>query len=145
MASSATGLEEKVTELLERTGIVASAAHALEPLVDPYPTKESDPKPMACPSLLSILQQQLQNEASNGWKLSCIPRIFSPDVAMTGVNENGDGEAKAPAKHAFPTITLPSTVNPGSRALFPEIYFSLFADQDVEVSFMEPSACCIVK
>ena len=47
--------------------------------------------------------------------------------------DDADGQEKADAKHAFPSITIPAIVNPGSKPLFPELYFSLFADQDIEV------------
>lgn len=130
LSSSATGLEQKVGELLEKTDIVASTPHALEALVDPYPADgDEEKKPVTCGSLLRVLQSQLQGEAANGWNLACIPRLFKPaDVTM----DNGDGEDKTPAKHAFPTITIPTIVNPGPKPLFPELYFSLFADQDIE-------------
>ena len=36
LASPATGLEEQVAQLLEKTDIIASTPHALEALVDPY-------------------------------------------------------------------------------------------------------------
>lgn len=149
LASSATDLEQKASELLEKTDIVASTPHALEALVDPYPAGENgEEKAMACKSIINVLQAQLQNEASAGWKLSCIPRLFkAADVTMAGTeqNGNGNGEAegdgegeaadKASQKHPFPTMTMPSPVNPGPKALFPELYFSLFADQDIEVRF----------
>lgn len=62
---------------------------------------------------------------------------------MAGTEQNGNGEAegdgeaadKASQKHPFPTMTMPSPVNAGPKALFPELYFSLFADQDIEVCF----------
>ncbi|KAK8213446.1 Nuclear cap-binding protein subunit 1 [Zalaria obscura] len=134
LASSATGLEQKVAELLEKTDIVASTPHTLEPLVDPYSSAEEDQKPMACPSLINILQKQLQNESSNGWQLSCIPRLYKEEnTAMAGTEENAESEPKVPSKHSFPTINVPSSVKQGPRTLFPELYFSLFADQDIEV------------
>lgn len=91
---------------------------------------------MTCTSLLRVLQAQLQAEASDGWKLSCIPRLFrAADVAMDGADQNGDTE-KVASKHTFPTITVPSSVNPGPKPLFPELYFSLFADQEIEVCLL---------
>lgn len=134
LASSATDLEQKVAELLEKTDIVASTPHALESLVDPYPTDSHDEKkPVTCTSLLRLLQTQLQAEANNRWKLSAIPKLFKPaDVTMEGADQNNDGETKIPAKHSFPTINIPAVVNPGAKPLFPELYFSLFADQEIE-------------
>lgn len=148
LASSATDLDQKAAELLEKTDIVASTPHALEALVDPYPAGEDgEEKAMACKSIINVLQAQLQNEASAGWKLSCIPRLFkAADVTMAGTEQSGNGDtdghdaaaAKASQKHAFPTMTVPSPINPGPKALFPELYFSLFADQDIEVCFSCP-------
>ncbi|KAF2768705.1 hypothetical protein EJ03DRAFT_113828 [Teratosphaeria nubilosa] len=134
-------LQAQASALLEKTDIVASTPHTLEQLVDLYPASDGqEEKPMQCASVLSLLQRQLQEEATNGWQLKCIPRVYDPKhkpAAANGdvsVETNGDGEAEAkvPAKHAFPSITVPSPVNPGSKPLFPELYFSLYADQDVE-------------
>lgn len=131
LAAPGTGLEEKAAELLEKTDIVASTPHALEALVDPYPTAEGEQKPMACPSILSALQTQLQGEAASGWKLECIPRLTR--VTSPAPIEGENGEQAAPGKHSFPQLSVPSPVNPGPHSLFPEVCFSLFADQDVEV------------
>ena len=109
---------------------MASTPHVLEGLVDPYPTKDEEARPMSAPSVLSILQRQLQDEASQGWPLRCIPRVYKGDVAKPDA-ENGDSEPKIFTKHAFPSINVPSPVNPGSKALFPERFFSLFADQEI--------------
>lgn len=76
-----------------------------------------------------MLQQQLQAEAAAGWKLSCIPRLFHH---TPGSDADGADSTATPSKHPFPPIVVPTTVNPGPGPLFPEIYFSLFADQDVE-------------
>ncbi|THV63621.1 hypothetical protein D6D28_10522 [Aureobasidium pullulans] len=130
LAAPGTGLEEKAAELLEKTDIVASTPHALEALVDPYPTAEGEQKPMACPSILSALQTQLQGEAASGWKLECIPRLTR--VTSPAPIEGENGEQAAPGKHSFPQLSVPSPVNPGPHSLFPEVCFSLFADQDVE-------------
>lgn len=134
-----------MTELLEKTEIIATTPHALEPLVDPYPTSNGDDeeKPMVFGSLISLLQRQLQAEAIDGWKLACIPRAYTgpAEIAVkpeAEAEENGNGEANGDAKqivkHAFPEITVPSPVNPGPKALFPETYFSVYADQAIEVS-----------
>jgi nuclear cap-binding protein subunit 1 len=137
-------IAEKVPELLEKTDIIASTAHVLEALVDPYPTQnEQDEKAMACTSIVSLLQQQVINESTDGWPLSCIPRVYdssyrpstkaeTEEDAELEVNGNGNGDVAAPAKHAFPTISIPAQVNPGTRTLLPEVYFSLFSDQEIE-------------
>ncbi|KAL1392292.1 cap binding protein [Phyllosticta capitalensis] len=121
------GLEQNALDMLEKTEIVASAPHALEPLVDPYPG-ESEDKPFGFQSVIGLLQKQLQKEASRGWKFSCIPRVY---IRREKEGGNAD-EEKVTTQHSFPAITIPSPVNPGHRPLFPETYFSLYADQDVE-------------
>ncbi|PSK56622.1 hypothetical protein B9Z65_6246 [Elsinoe australis] len=142
--SDAQELTGRIDELLQKTEIVASTPHALEALVDPYPSEDPEQKVMACPSVLSVLQRQLQEEATNGWKLACIPRVNMEAVTSTAngstngePNGNGDANGDAamteePTKHAFPSIVIPETVNPGKKALFPELYYSVFADQEIE-------------
>lgn len=121
-----------MAELLEKTDIVANAPHVLENLVDPYPTEDAEQKPMPCLSILATLQKQLQNEAANGWPLSCIPRVFRADTTKIEDGQNGDSETTGSQQHTFPSINVPENINPGPKTLFPGIYFSLFADQDVE-------------
>jgi nuclear cap-binding protein subunit 1 len=143
LVSSSTdpSLQQKVSELLEKTEIVASTAHTLEALVDPYPAQEDEEKAMICASVISLIQSQLADEANSGWKLVCIPRPFDPSFKPASkldvdgeapAEENGNGETKVATKHAFPSINVPSPVNPGKKAFLPEVYFSLFADQDIE-------------
>lgn len=144
-STDSSSLAQKVGELLEKTEIIASTSHALEALVDPYPQQDGQEKAMACQSVVSLLQAQLNEEASNGWKLFCIPRVYDASYKPAAVKaENGDGEgegegemngveeAKEPAKHTFPSITVPSTISAGTKILLPEVYFSLFADQEIE-------------
>ncbi|KAL8710494.1 MAG: hypothetical protein Q9220_004926 [cf. Caloplaca sp. 1 TL-2023] len=125
MASSAPGLEAHASSLLEKTDIIASTPHALEALVDPYPGDGTDTshEPQ---SVISLLQKQLQAEASSSWKLACIPRPWQTPSPEEGV------ELPTPTRHPLPFITVPSPVSPGMRPQLPEIYFSVYADQDVE-------------
>lgn len=134
-------MQQKVSELLEKTEIIASTTHTLEALVDPYPVApDQEEKAMTCASVISLLQAQLTEEANNGWNLTCIPRPYDPtfktikkeEESNGEVNGNGNGEVPEATKHTFPTINVPSPVNPGTRALLPEVYFSLFADQEIE-------------
>lgn len=132
-------MQQKVAELLEKTEIIASTTHTLEALVDPYPTTgEQQEKAMICPSVISLAQAQLTEEASNGWKLTCIPRAYDSSYKPAKKEEesngevNGNGEHAEPTKQPFPTITIPSPVNPGSKALLPEVFFSFFSDQEIE-------------
>jgi nuclear cap-binding protein subunit 1 len=135
--ASDTSLQAKVAELLERTEIVASAQPSLEPLVDPYPAmSEGNERPMACASIISLLQRQLQDEAANSWPLACIPRLFDPSLKTTAVNGDANGETNGDNSNSanvqFPAINVPSPVNTGSKTLFPDLFFSLFADQEIE-------------
>ena len=123
MASSATGLEEQASALLEKTDIIASTPHALEALVDPYPGNEEinshEPE-----SIISILQRQLQTESGQGWTLACIPRPWKTDGMVSTL--------EGALKHAVPEIKIPSPVSSGSQTRLPEIYFSTYADLDIE-------------
>jgi nuclear cap-binding protein subunit 1 len=132
MAYSPPGMESQASELLKKTEIIASVQHPMEELVEPYPINHED-RPFGYQSSLELLQKSLQNEAENGWKLACLPRLYSNN---TKNEENGDAamseESKSTSKHVFPTLSIPSSVNPGPRPSFPETYFSLYSDQDVE-------------
>ena len=123
MASSATGLEDQASALLEKTDIIASTPHTLEALVDPYPGNDEmnthEPQ-----SVISLLQRQLSVESSQGWTLACIPRPWQFSAMPTSLED-------AP-KHTLPEINIPSPVSPGGRPRLPEIYFSTYSDQDIE-------------
>lgn len=128
-------LQQRASEILEKTEIVASAPHALEALVDPYPARDGEEKPMAFGSFISLLQRQLQGESTSGWKLSCIPRVYSSRSKTNGTADgetNGGAESPVVPQHTFPAISVPSPINPGTKPLFPEIFWSLYADQEIE-------------
>jgi nuclear cap-binding protein subunit 1 len=129
LVASSTNLEQRALELLDKTDVIASTPHALEAVVDPYPAAGDD-KASDTQSVLALLQKQLQAEASRGWAFACIPRLH---VKQETKVENGDEHSEV-TKHPAPNITVPSPVNPGPKALFPEAFFSLYADQEVEVS-----------
>lgn len=126
MSSPATGLEKQATDILEKTDIIASAPHALEALVAPYPGfgEEGAQEPQ---SIIGLLQQQLQAESENGWQLSCLPRPWRVESAEDSLNP-----VLGSTKHALPAITIPSPVASGPRPKLPEIYFSVYVDQDIE-------------
>ena len=126
MASSATDCASSASSLLEQTSIIASGPpHLLENLVDPYPSLEVGAPP-SHESVLSLLQRHMDQENSNSWELSCLPRPWK------GVAATSEGDLLASAqKHPFPTIELPETLPIGSRQLFPEVYFSVYAEQDI--------------
>ncbi|KAL2835923.1 MIF4G like-domain-containing protein [Aspergillus pseudodeflectus] len=126
MASPATGFESHALGLLEKTDIIASTPHTLVDLVNPF-GPESD-KSASIPSVISLLQSQLQTESTRGWELTCLPRPW---------NNVRDGDDKPKRledgpKHPFPDITVPNPVRNGSRAIFPEVYLSVYEDQDIE-------------
>ena len=140
MASSATDNQDKAASMVENTDIIASEPHVLQALVDPYPGngKEEAASPTG---VLMLLQKQLQNEASTGWELSCLPRPWK------GVFEEGreDVLTEAP-KHTLPAIIIPEAVSNGPRPLFPELYFSVYANQDVEtVAPTSDIASCLIR
>jgi nuclear cap-binding protein subunit 1 len=130
MASSATGFEGLAASLLEKTDIIATAPHALEALVNPYPgNDEGDAQEPQ--SMISLLQKQLQGESGQAWKLACIPRPW--DMAKEEGKDDDEKEVPTvPTKHAFPSISVPSPVTPGARPQLPELYFSVYADQEIE-------------
>ena len=125
MASSASESHEHAVALLNKTEIIAGTPSPLEALVDPYPGNGID-EVTEPTSVIALLQQQLQNESSSGWELKCIPR---PWKMSPNAGDEVDPLADA-VKHALPQITVPAAVVAGERPLFPEIYFSVYANQD---------------
>ena len=127
MASSAKGYEEQALGLLEKTDIIASTPHALETLVNPYPGND-DEDAQEAQSVIALLQRQLQGESLQAWKLTCIPRPW-----YTAIKEENDQDAATiNKKHALPAINVPSPAVPGPHPRLPEIYFSVYADQEIE-------------
>lgn len=126
MASSATGFESQASGLLEKTDIIASTAHPLEALVDPFPSAEAG-APASSESALALLQQHMQEESKNSWNLACLPRPWKG----TRTSEEEDALAAA-QKHPFPQLTVPEDVQVGPRSIFPEIYFSVYGEQEIE-------------
>jgi nuclear cap-binding protein subunit 1 len=125
MASSANGFEAQAGALLEKTDIIASTPHTLEALVNPYPSDES--LDATTDSALALLQKHMQEEAKGGWELACLPRPWK-------ASRSGDEEDPllAAQKHPFPELTVPEKVQVGPRAIYPEIYFSVYTEQDIE-------------
>jgi nuclear cap-binding protein subunit 1 len=139
LASSSAGLVQKAQELLDKTEIIAMVQHPFEDLADPYPIDNAD-RPFGYLSALELLQKQLVAEAENGWKLGCIPRLYKrPEQAPPAegnadqvMGNSADAGGQPRPKHEFPALNIPSPVNPGSRPVFSETYFSIYADQDIE-------------
>lgn len=120
--------------------MLASEPHVLQALVDPYPGngKEDSDAPQ---SLLSLLQKQLQAEAANGWELACLPRPWM----FLETAEQSLQLANSP-KHTLPAIAIPDALNSGPRPLFPEIFFSVYGNQDIEtVPSTNDIASCLLR
>ncbi|KAB8256014.1 MIF4G like-domain-containing protein [Aspergillus pseudonomiae] len=126
MASPITGYEAQANALLEKTDIIASTPHALVDLVKPF-SPEYDTSSTA-QSVISLLQSQLQQEANRNWELACLPRPWKGGRD----NEEEQKPLESGTKHAFPQITVPDPVQNGSRAIFPEVYMSVYSNQEVE-------------
>ncbi|KAI9808540.1 MAG: hypothetical protein M1825_003689 [Sarcosagium campestre] len=126
LTSSATGLNDQASALLEKTDIIASTPHSLETLVDPYPSGDDD-KHREPLSVIGLMQKQLQQEAATGWKLSCIPRPWT-----TTTKEDVEDPLTTAQKHAFPSILVPNPVNQTKKPMFPEVYLSVYGDQEIE-------------
>ena len=124
MATNPEASKDQALAILDKTDIIASTPHVLYALVNPYPgsSGEESQEPQ---SYIGLLQKQLQTEADGEWKLACIPRPWNP---MEGFNATDESSAK----HPLPGITIPSPVPAGSRSRLPEVYFSVYADQDIE-------------
>lgn len=128
MVSGGTRFQEQAQELLKNTDIVAGNMIPMEGLIHTY-TSDSEEKPIAYHSVIGLLQSQLTEEAENGWEFACISR-FNPNALRKPEGE--EAMPTEPKMHAFPTFNIPSPVNPGPKPLFPESFFSLFANQEIE-------------
>ena len=124
MATNPEASKDQALAILDKTDIIASTPHVLYALVDPYPG-DSGEEPQEPQSYIGLLQKQLQAEAEGEWKLACIPRPWNP---MEGFNATDETSAK----HTLPEIQIPLPVLAGSRPRLPEVYFSVYADQDIE-------------
>lgn len=129
--------------MVENTEIIAGEPHVLQALVDPYPGNGKEEEVIVPSGVLNLLQTQLQSEATTGWELACLPRPWR------GIEEDIPARIQAlegAAKHALPAIFIPDLVNPGPRALFPELYISVYANQDLEtVPPMSNIASCLLR
>jgi nuclear cap-binding protein subunit 1 len=133
---------QKAADLMEKTEIIAAEPHTLQALIEPFQPDPDDENPPQPQSLIGLLQSQLQNEANNGWALSCLPRPW--ELPLEEVEQRS--KLDDAAKHTLPTITIPQTVVAGPRPLFPEIYFSVYANQDVEsVPPLANVAACLIR
>ncbi|KAI1763003.1 MIF4G like-domain-containing protein [Hypoxylon sp. FL1150] len=128
MATAPARWQQKAAELLDRTEVIAFEPHVLQVLIDPYHVEEGTESPTANMSLICLLQKQLHNESSNDWKLACLPRPWQMPPEEIEQQDKLDHAQK----HTLPSILIPETVVTGPRPLFPEIYFSVYVNQDIE-------------
>jgi len=126
MSSPATGFESQALAILEKTDIIASTPHALVDLVNTFSPDEN--KEAAGPSVISLMQSQLQAEAGRGWELKCLPRPWKSVQEENEEQKPFDVENKVP----FPQISVPNPVPNGPRPLFPEVYLSVYANQEID-------------
>jgi nuclear cap-binding protein subunit 1 len=126
MASSATGFESQAFALLDKTDIIASTPHTLESLVDPFVSNNSG-ESTGSQSALALLQKHMQDEAKQSWELSCLPRPWK--VTRADGEEDPLPQAQ---KHPFPVVKVPEKVETGPRPIFPEMYSSVYTEQDIE-------------
>jgi nuclear cap-binding protein subunit 1 len=127
LASSANGIEAQASSLLEKTDIIASTPHILDALVDPFPSLQPG-APSSSESALALLQRHMQEEAKNGWPLSCLPRPWRPTERAPADEDYPLSDAQ---KQTFPSIALPETMPVGPVPIYPEVYFSVYSDQEV--------------
>lgn len=128
LITSTEDTKQQANELLGKTEIIALAPSEVENTFAPYAPVGRQEAPQT-QSVITLLQKQLQAESDAGWPLVFIPRLFKPKTDLMEM----DG-ATSTSKHAFPAITLSTDMNAGVKVPFPEVHFSLYADQDVEVS-----------
>lgn len=142
MASSQGQWQQKAADIMDKTDIIAGEPHAMQALIDPYYSSDQDGSQSVSTSVIGLLQKQLQAEATNEWKLSCLPRPwdipFEDDEARERFNNA--------SKHDLPAIAIPTTVVAGPRPLFPEVYISVYGGQEVEsVPPTTDVASCLIR
>lgn len=132
--------KDKASELLEKTAIVATAPHEVDAAVVPYLDQvQGTPK---SPGILSLLQEQLQREQEHGFELRSIPR-FTISNSRNGVTGTDDAESEVSKKHPFPSLAIPEPVPAGFEPISPEVWYSLYADQEVEVRSLLMPICLV--
>lgn len=70
----------------------------------------------------------MQEEAKNNWELPCLPRPWKGSQ----IASDDENQLASAQKHPFPKLELPTPLLVGPRQLFPEVYFSVYAEQDID-------------
>jgi nuclear cap-binding protein subunit 1 len=140
LTSSANGVEHRASSLLDRTEVIALTPSLLEGASDPYPSLQEG-SPTSSESALSLLQKHMQEEAKSMWPLSCLPRPWRPTEKAPADEENPLSDAQ---KQPCPDITLPEVLQLGPRPIFPEVFFSVYSDQEVATVPSAMDTCAIL-
>ena len=138
MASSAVGFEAQADSLMDKTDIIASTPHTLESFVDPFIVSNAGEN-TGTQSALAMLQKHMQDEAKSSWELACLPR---PWKVIRGEEE--EDPLLGAQKHPLPVLVVPQQVQTGPRPIFPEMYFSVYAEQDIETVPPASDTCAIL-
>ncbi|RMZ86958.1 hypothetical protein DV736_g5819, partial [Chaetothyriales sp. CBS 134916] len=126
-SSASTAFTDHANSLIEKTDVIASIPHALEALVDPFPSMEQAASTTSHESALALLQRHMVQESKSDWELSYLPRPWKI------YRRDGEEDLLASAqKHPFPALTFPDTLQLGPRSIFPEIYLSVYSDQGLD-------------
>ncbi|OAA40326.1 cap binding protein [Metarhizium rileyi] len=128
MAAAPGQFTQRAADMMEKTDVIASEPHALQALVDPFHPEGDEQSPAVSMSLCMLLQKQLQAEAGKDWALACIPRPWQMPLEEVEMQE----KLANATKHPLPTITVPPTAIAGPHLLFPEVYFSVYGDQEIK-------------
>lgn len=133
LASGTDAAHEGINSLLDRTSIIASAPADEAISVNPYLHTQGK-EALQLPLLLQLIPGQMQREKAEGYPLAIIPRVYKQKFfSEDDKPDDGEDEPGADAAtHSFPDLKVPEKLNAGARSLYPEIFFSLFADQEVE-------------
>lgn len=75
-----------------------------------------------------MFQKLLQEESANGWELLCLPRPWKQAPSPEGEEDPLTIATKQP----LPRLTVPEVVQSGPQPIFPEVYLSVYAEQDIE-------------
>ena len=131
LAASGQRFRQQAEELLDKTDVIASTPHTLEALVNPFPGHNDqdmqDPQPV-----IGMVQRQLQKEMEQGWELACIPRPWETARNELRDGEDGVDQTDKALEHKLPSLVIPEVVISETRPRLPEIYFSVYADQEIE-------------
>lgn len=119
--------EETLKEILARAEQYKDVQHPLQSYIDPFggnqnPYNEPNAQGVHMANILfQNLQMSLSGEPQNDWSgIKCLPTPWKDMIT------------KGPAQ-TLPTLEMASEVPADSAGMYPEFYFSVFADQPFKV------------